>query len=71
MPRLSVLRDGEEQSLLVLLAAGGLERLWAKDLRTACSAACSSEDEVAVAGVSAFLDLLNASGSVVPSHAQS
>jgi hypothetical protein len=66
MPKLASLRDEQGRPLLLLLAGGGSEALWAKMLRAAGSAASSKEREVALAGVAALLELLSASGSIVP-----
>jgi hypothetical protein len=70
MPKLVSLYDTEVtampgQSLLLMLADGGSNGLWAKVLRAAGNAACSAEREVASAGVAALFELLNAAGSIM------
>lgn len=65
MPRLSVLKDESGRPLFLMLTDGGAEGLWRKMLRAAGVAAASRDGEVAVAGVSALLELLSAAGLVV------
>eukprot|EP00178_Gracilaria_changii_P023362 TRINITY_DN70767_c0_g1_i1.p1 TRINITY_DN70767_c0_g1~~TRINITY_DN70767_c0_g1_i1.p1 ORF type:complete len:1650 (+),score=295.74 TRINITY_DN70767_c0_g1_i1:43-4950(+) len=65
MPRLSVLKDENNRPLFMMLTDGGTGGLWRKMLRAAGVAAASRDGEVAVAGVSALLELLNAAGLVV------
>lgn len=65
MPRLAVLRDDAERPLFLMLTDGGPGGLWRKMLRAAGVAAGSRDGEVAIAGVSALLELLKAAGFVV------
>lgn len=69
MPRFSRLTDSNGHPLLKLLVEGQGDGLWAKVLCAACVAASSKESEVAIAGVSAMLELLKASGSILPTAA--
>jgi hypothetical protein len=66
MPTLVSLQDDRGQPLLMILADGGSEGLWARMLSAAGIAARSSESEVALAGISTLLALLRASGSITP-----
>lgn len=65
MPRLAVLQDNRSRPLFLMLTDGGANGLWRKMLRAAGVAASSRDEEVAVAGVSALLELLSAAGFVV------
>lgn len=65
MPRLAVLKDESGRQLFLMLTDGGTEGLWRKMLRAAGVAAGSRDGEVAIAGVSALLELLSAAGFVV------
>eukprot|EP00737_Agarophyton_chilense_P002386 gb/GEZJ01002715.1/.p1 GENE.gb/GEZJ01002715.1/~~gb/GEZJ01002715.1/.p1 ORF type:complete len:1652 (-),score=277.43 gb/GEZJ01002715.1/:112-4530(-) len=65
MPRLSVLTDEDNRPLFMMLTDGGTGGLWRKMLRAAGVAGASRDGEVAVAGVSALLELLDAAGLVV------
>lgn len=65
MPRLAVLQDESRRPLFLMLSKGGTKGLWRKMLRAAGVAAASRDGEVAVAGVSALLELLSAAGFVV------
>lgn len=65
MPRLSILEDESSRPLFLMLTDGGADGLWRKMLRAAGVAAGSRDKEVAVAGVSALLELLSAAGFVV------
>lgn len=65
MPRLAVLQDKAGRPLFFMLTDGGPDGLWRKMLRAAGVAAGSRDGEVAIAGVSALLELLRAAGFVV------
>lgn len=65
MPRLAILQDDSGRPLFLMLTDGGGDGLWRKMLRAAGVAAGSRDTEVAVAGVSALLELLTAAGYVV------
>lgn len=65
MPRLAVLHDENGRPLFYILTDGGANGLWRKMLRAAGVAAASRDGEVAIAGVSALLEMLGAAGFVV------
>jgi C-terminal region of Mon2 protein/Dimerisation and cyclophilin-binding domain of Mon2/Guanine nucleotide exchange factor in Golgi transport N-terminal len=65
MPTLARLQDDSGKSLQMILADGGTNSLWTRMLRAAGSAASSKENEIALAGVMALLELLKASGSTL------
>lgn len=65
MPRLAELLDENGRPLFLTLTDGGKNGLWRKMLRAAGVAAASRDGEVAVAGVSALLEMLAAAGLVV------
>lgn len=71
MPRLAVLQDESGRPLFLTLTDGGSNGLWRNMLRAAGVAAASRDGEVAIAGVSAMLELLSAAGFVVGDQSKS